>query len=220
MRRRVLLLRHARTAWNAQGRFQGHADPPLDDVGRAQAYEVAAIIAAVHPDLLAISDAARAVQTAQIVADAAGLPVRVEPRLREQGLGHWEGLTVAELAARHPGEYAEWLAGHDVVRPSGETRSEVAERALAAFHELPEAQTTVLVTHGATSHALCNALLGLAQQLRVLAPLSNCHWSELVADSEHGTGRWRLRGHNLGAPGPVVPAPAHAVDVETSDADA
>jgi glucosyl-3-phosphoglycerate phosphatase len=219
--RRVLVLRHGRTAWNAERRFQGHLDPPLDDVGRAQAQEVAAIMAAIRPALLVSSDAARAMQTAEYVGAAAGLPVRPEPRLRERGLGHWEGLTVAELEQRYPGEYARWVAGLDVHRPDGETRAEVAGRALAAFTELPDAATTVLVTHGATSHALCNALLGLGHEWHLLGPLSNCHWTELYrVDQVDGGPRWRLRGHNLGAPGSVVPPPAHAGAGEVSDADA
>ena len=104
--RRVLLLRHGRTAWNAQRRFQGHLDPPLDEVGRAQAYEVATLIAALRPDLLVSSDSARAWQTAEIVGDVAELSARKEPRLRERGLGHWEGLTREEVAVKYPDEYA------------------------------------------------------------------------------------------------------------------
>lgn len=66
---KVLLLRHGRTAWNAERRFQGQADPPLDDVGRAQAYEIAALVAAVVPGVLVSSDAVRAVQTAAPIAE-------------------------------------------------------------------------------------------------------------------------------------------------------
>lgn len=217
----IILLRHGRTAWNAERRFQGRLDPPLDDVGRDQAHEVAAIMAAIRPDLLVSSDAARALQTAEIVGAAAGLPVHPDPRLRERGLGHWEGLTVTELEQRYPGEYAAWVAGLDVHRPDGETRAEVAERALAAFAELPEAPTTVVVTHGAVSHALANALLGLGHESHLFGPLSNCHWTELYrVEVPDGGSRWRLRGHNLGAPGSVVPPPAHAATGEISDDDA
>ena len=127
--RRVVLLRHGRTAWNAERRFQGQADPPLDEVGRAQAYEVAALIAALRPGLLVSSDAIRAMQTAEVVAEASALPVVKEPRLRERNLGHWEGLTREDVAERYPDEYADWMAGMDVSRRGGETREEVAARA-------------------------------------------------------------------------------------------
>lgn len=214
---KLVLLRHGRTAWNAERRFQGQADPPLDEVGEQQAYEVAGLVAALHPDLLVSSDAARAVQTAQRIAAATRLELRTEPRLRERGLGHWEGLTRDEVAERYPDEFADWVAGRDVSRRGGESRDQVAERALAALHELPAVATTVLVTHSATAMALCNALVGLDQQTHLLGPLANCHWTELTADGGH----WRVRGHNLGVPGVIVPAPVHAEPGdEDSDADA
>ncbi len=199
-RRRVLLLRHGRTEWNAQRRYQGQADPPLDDVGRAQAYEVAALIAALRPAVIVSSDARRAMQTAAPLSELTGLPVTAEPRLRERSLGHWEGLTRDEVARRYPDEYADWLAGRDVSRRGGETREQVAARAVAVFDDLAELDLAVLVTHSATAMALCSALLGLPQEPHVLGPLANCHWSELRHEV-----RWQLRAHNAGPPGPVIP---------------
>ncbi|MDP9117083.1 MAG: histidine phosphatase family protein, partial [Actinomycetota bacterium] len=213
--RRVVLLRHGRTAWNAERRFQGQADPPLDDVGRIQAYEVAALVAALEPGSLVSSDAVRATQTAEPVAAAAGLKVQLDPRLRERSLGHWEGLTRDDVRERYPDEYLDWMAGRDVSRRGGESRGQVAERALAAFRSLPEVDTAVLITHSATAMALCSALLGMDQAVHVLGPLANCHWSELAAELHgdvlpgHGpTGpalTWRLRAHNIGVPGAVAP---------------
>jgi probable phosphoglycerate mutase len=217
----VLLLRHGRTAWNAERRFQGQADPPLDDVGRSQAYEVAPLIAALRPDLLVSSDSARALQTAAVVGELTGLAVRPEPRLRERGLGHWEGLTREEVAVKYPDEYADWSAGRDVSRRGGETRDAVAARALAAFAELPDAPIAVLVTHSATAMALCNALLGIPQEVHPLGPLANCHWTELYLEAaDVHPDAWRLRGHNLGPPGTVVPLPERLRDEDAADADA
>ncbi|SHG50049.1 probable phosphoglycerate mutase [Jatrophihabitans endophyticus] len=221
--RRLVLLRHGRTAWNAERRFQGHLDPPLDEVGRAQAYEVGALVAAMRPDLMVSSTLSRAVQTAGIVADVAGLPFTTDVRFRERGLGHWEGHTLDEVAAAYPEEYGEWAAGQDVERRGGETRDEVAHRSLAALAELPEVPLTVVVTHGATAMSTANALLGIAQRTHPLAPLANCHWTELVAEPVPAgrPPRWRVRGHNLGAPGAVVPLPTHPVSADgTTDADA
>jgi probable phosphoglycerate mutase len=222
LRRTLVLLRHGRTAWNAERRFQGQADPPLDEVGRVQAYEVSALIAAIAPDLLVSSDALRAMQTAEVVARATGLPVRSEPRLRERGLGHWEGLTRDEVAATYPDEYADWAAGRDVSRRGGESREQVAERALAAVSELPGVGTTVVVTHSATAMALCTALLGLDQRVHVLGPLANCHWSEVVLEPHDGAAsQWRMRAHNLGVPGAVLPTPVRVPAAEeVTDADA
>jgi broad specificity phosphatase PhoE len=216
--RRVVLLRHARTAWNAERLFQGQADPPLDDVGRMQAYEVAALMAALRPDLLVSSDAARAMQTAVPIGAAVGLPVRPDARLRERSLGHWEGLTRDEVQQRYPDEYADWVAGRDVSRRGGETRAEVADRALEAFTDLPEVDIAVLVTHSATAMALCSELLGMRQEIHVLGPLANCHWTELGAESHDGVPLlWRLRAHNVGAPGTVVPLPLR-LDMSGEDA--
>jgi probable phosphoglycerate mutase len=219
--RRVLLLRHARTSWNAERRFQGQADPPLDDVGRSQAYEVAPLIAAIRPNLLLSSDSSRAMQTAAVVGELTGLPVHAEPRLRERGLGHWEGLTREEVADKYPDEYADWRAGRDVSRRGGESREAVADRALAAFADVPDVAVAVLVTHSATAMALTNALLGIPQQVHPLGPLANCHWTELYLESSDGhPSAWRLRGHNLGPPGTVVPLPERLSGEDAADADA
>jgi broad specificity phosphatase PhoE len=212
--RRLLLLRHGRTAWNAERRYQGQLDPPLDDVGRAQALEAAALVASMHPDILVSSDLQRARGTAERLAGLTGLPLRIDPRLRERNLGHWEGLTRDEVARRFPDEYADWLAGRDITRRGGETRQQVADRATRLVDELPSAELTVLVTHGATAMCLTAALLGLPQTPSILAALANCHWTEL---RDLGSG-WTLRAHNAGAPGLVIPA--LAPEPEVTDAEA
>jgi broad specificity phosphatase PhoE len=213
--RRVVVLRHGRTAWNAERRFQGQADPPLDDVGRAQAYEVASLIASLRPQVIVTSDLQRAVQTAAPLAQVAGLDVVIDKGLRERSLGHWEGLTRDEVEERYPDEYADWTAGRDVSRRGGETRDQVAERALTVFQSLPEVELAVLVTHSATAMALSASLLGLTQQVHILSPLADCHWSEL----RHIP--WRLRAHNVGAPGPVIPfALRMAADADDDAPDA
>jgi probable phosphoglycerate mutase len=69
--------------------------------------------------------------------------------------------------------------------------------------------------------ALTNALLGIAQQVHPLGPLANCHWSELYAERADGSGPvWRLRGHNLGVPGTVLPLPVRRSEDGVTDADA
>ncbi|MFL6163891.1 MAG: histidine phosphatase family protein [Jatrophihabitantaceae bacterium] len=214
MERRVVLLRHGRTEWNASRRYQGQADPPLDEVGQAQAIEVAALVAAMQPDLLVSSDLQRAYQTAEKLASLTSLPLGLDVRLRERHLGHWQGLTREEVASRFPDEFAEWLAGRDVSRRGGESRAEVAERACELVAELPPVQLAVLVSHGATVMCLSAALLGLPQTPSILGPLANCHWAEL---RDNGTG-WTLRAHNAGPPGPVIPL--LAPDSDYSDAEA
>jgi probable phosphoglycerate mutase len=212
--RRLVILRHGRTAWNAERRYQGQADPPLDDVGRAQALQVAGLIAAMRPDLLISSDLQRARSTAEQVAELTGLTPLIDERLRERNLGHWQGLTRVEVEGRYPEEYGDWLAGRDVSRRGGESRQQVADRAGKLVAELPDVELVVLVSHGATAMCLSAALLGLPQTPSILGALANCHWTEL---RDSGTG-WTLRAHNAGAPGPVIPL--LIPDGEATDADA
>lgn len=214
MQRRIVLLRHGRTAWNAERRYQGQEDPPLDEVGQVQAIEAAALVSAMNPDVLISSDLERARQTAQKVSSLSGVPLTVDKRLRERNLGHWQGLTRDEVQSRYPEEFADWLAGRDVARRGGESRRQVAERALSVVDQLAPVPLAVLVSHGATSMCLSAALLGLPQTPSILGPLANCHWTEL---RNSGDG-WTLRAHNAGPPGPVIPL--LAPDGDHSDADA
>jgi broad specificity phosphatase PhoE len=191
--RRVLLWRHGRTRWNVEHRFQGQADPPLDEVGAQQAMASARLLAAYSPDAIVSSDLSRAVQTARPLAELLDLPVALDTRLRERSLGAWEGLTRDEVVRRHPEQYEQWVAGRDAHQP-GESRAEVGERVLAALAEA-RGDTVVLVTHSATAMALTGRLLGLpVAGWRAVGPLGNGRWSEFTPD-EHG---WRLRAHNLG----------------------
>jgi glucosyl-3-phosphoglycerate phosphatase len=195
---RVLLWRHGRTEWNSAGRFQGQQDPPLDEEGRNQATRAAPhlLAAGLSPEntLVVSSDLTRAAETAAMLTALLGVPLRLDERLREHGMGSWEGLTRDEVAARYPQQYADWIAGRPVRDRGAEDPAEVGVRALAALAALPEAGTAVVVTHGGTAGRLLEALLGLApDQRRAFGPLGNCAWSELVLQ---GT-RWRLLRHNV-----------------------
>src|SRR5690349_8307102 len=86
---RAAIWRHGRTAWTAEGRFQGQADPPLDDVGIAQARASAALLAGFPVTTIISSDLQRAAQTADALSGRTGIPVVLDERLRERSLGHW-----------------------------------------------------------------------------------------------------------------------------------
>jgi glucosyl-3-phosphoglycerate phosphatase len=222
---RIVLWRHGRTEWNATGRFQGQLDPPLDEAGRNQAVLAAPHLVAsgLTPDdgtVVLSSDLSRAAETAATLTALLGVPLRLDERLREHGMGSWEGLTRAEVAEQFPDQYADWTAGRPVLGRGGEDAAAVADRALAALLDLPEARVAVVVTHGGTAGRLMELLLGLGpDHRRTFGPLGNCAWSELVSQS----GRWRLLRHNTSvlqlpdvadgvpAPGPMlraVPSPA------------
>jgi broad specificity phosphatase PhoE len=130
---RLIVVRHGRTAWNATGRYQGHADRPLDATGRAQAAGLVPVLAPLRPVRIVTSDLRRARDTAAPLARASGLALHPDPGLREVDVGAWEGLTRAEAAERHPDEMAAWERGDDVARGGGETRRAAGVRAADAL---------------------------------------------------------------------------------------
>jgi broad specificity phosphatase PhoE len=132
----LLLVRHGETEWNRTRRFQGHADPPLNETGRGQARALAAELAGERIAFVYASDLARARETAEIIAAPHGLPVVVEPGLREIDVGSWMGLTREEVDGRA------W---------DGETREAHSERVLGAILQIAsrhEDGGVLIVTHG------------------------------------------------------------------------
>jgi broad specificity phosphatase PhoE len=96
-RQTFYFLRHGQTDWNAEGRFQGHSDIPLNSQGLAQAHAAARIIATCPVELIVASPLVRALTTAAIVAEAIGKPLRIDSELKERHFGDLEGLVVAEV---------------------------------------------------------------------------------------------------------------------------
>ncbi len=127
---RVLTLRHGESEWNAVGRWQGQADPPLTDAGMLQAVAASEVLGTF--DAVWASTLQRAAYTAAIIAEALGIgPVQADPGLMEQAFGPWQGLTIHEIEAGWPN----YLAEHR--RPEGaEQAEEVAERAVAALRRI------------------------------------------------------------------------------------
>ena len=202
--RRLVLVRHGRTAWNAEGRAQGHTDVSLDDVGRAQAEQMAPVVAAYAPTLLLTSDLARARQTAEPLERVTGLVARTDARLREYDTGDRTGMTAQEYAATlPPEEAARWDAHTHVDAEGAETVEDVAARLVPALRdvlaELGEGRTAVLVLHGAALRVGVAGLLGWPLSCAdSLAAMSNCGWAVL---EERGRHRLRLSAYGLGAGG-------------------
>jgi probable phosphoglycerate mutase len=99
---RILLVRHGQSEWNLTGRWQGQTDPPLTDLGRAQARTAARSLGTV--DAIWSSDLQRAAETATIISGELGVgPVVLDPDLRERNAGEWQGLTRAEIDEQYPG---------------------------------------------------------------------------------------------------------------------
>jgi broad specificity phosphatase PhoE len=149
----VYLIRHGETDWNLAGRWQGHADVPLNELGHRQAKLVAQRLAAEGPQFDAIysSDLARAYQTAWEVGAAVKVAVQLLPNLREIDLGTWSGLTYDEIKTTHPTEIALLERGQDIPRGGGESLSALRKRvveAVDAIAKLHSGNTLALVTHG------------------------------------------------------------------------
>jgi len=166
--RRILLVRHGETAWNALGKLQGHTDIALNDVGRDQARSLSARLGDAAVTAVWTSDLLRARETGAILASALGLPApTVDPELRERAFGVFEGLTRSECEARHPDAWRDWVA-QTGSPPGGELRGDAIARlgrALTriATHPAPpetERGTVVVVSHGGVMRLWLMDLLG------------------------------------------------------------
>lgn len=212
-RRRIVFWRHGRTDWNAQGRFQGQTDIPLNEEGRRQAQQAARRLASLGPSAIVASDLDRTRSTAEALAAVTGLGVTLDSGLRETNAGAWQGHTFDAIRGMDPEALHRWEDG-DVTTAAGgaETRLDVAARVHRAVDlalaGVPADGTLVVVSHGGAIRVGLAHLLGLPHHLwGALAGLSNCSWSILEERRPHRDGslRWRLGEHNAGTlPVPVT----------------
>ncbi len=147
---RLLLLRHGQSTWNAEERWQGHADPPLSELGDHQARAAAATAARLGMHALYASDLTRARQTATALAPPGITPV-IDPALRERDVGAWTGLTTVEIDAKSPGFRVEHRSP-----PGFEADDALIARvvpALVAIARGLDDAVVVLVTHGGVIRA-------------------------------------------------------------------
>lgn len=196
---RVLLIRHGQSEWNAAGRWQGQADPPLTHLGREQARHAATNLGTV--DAMVASDLARASQTALIISEQLGIgPLVLEPDLRERDAGEWSGLTRAEIERAWPGylgpspadprsSVGDGPAADAPAQPEAERRrppgwepdDALLERVVAALgrvHDLAPGGEVIAVTHGGVVYAIERALGSPFERLANLGG----RWIEVGAD--------------------------------------
>lgn len=153
----LLLVRHGETDWNAESRYQGHADIPLNARGREQARALAEELAGAGLETIYSSDLSRARVTAEIVGDRLEVPVVADPDLREIDVGAVEGLTFDESRA--------------VDGWQGEPKEHHAERILRAIHRIADRHPdgrVLVVTHGGSMRRV-HEHLGLDDRL-----IENC----------------------------------------------
>lgn len=216
MHRRLILLRHGETTYNATRRMQGQLDTELSERGLAQAHAAAEELRELGISKIVSSDLARARSTAEVIGEDVGLTVSVDKRLRETHLGKWQGMTHQEVDEADSGARAHWRNNAHWAPPEGESRLDVAARAREVVDELMAAypewdnSTVLIVAHGGTISALTSSLLGLdAEQYPLFKGLGNANSSRLVAMPRYaeeqvplidapGNAQWYLEAWNRG----------------------
>jgi len=214
-RQRLILVRHGVTAWNREGRFQGHSDPPLSDDGRAEAALAATRIGA-DPDLrparIVSSDLVRAFATARAIGAATGLEPLPDARWREIGQGEWEGRTHADLEVTDTERYRAWRDADGIRQPPGGEPLDAARRrvtdALGALL-VGDGWPACIVSHGGTLRITAAVLLELGDRPPAL-DVDNAAIS-VVNRLDDGTWqleRWNDAEHLLGH------EPTHVAEAE------
>jgi probable phosphoglycerate mutase len=164
----LILIRHGETQWNLDQRIQGHHDVPLTEKGLEQARLLARHLVDEPLHAVYSSDLSRARQTAEILA-AGRSDIRFDPRLREAGMGRFEGHTPKELRERYPEAFEAWRRDSVRNRPlGGETLEDLQERCLAALRDLlprHPGQTVAVVTHGGPVRVMVCGALGVSLEV-------------------------------------------------------
>jgi probable phosphoglycerate mutase len=212
--RRLVMLRHGQTEFNAGSRMQGQLDTELSELGTEQAVVVAEVLGKRHPLLIVSSDLRRAYDTAVVLGERTGSALVVDERLRETHLGDWQGMTHSEVDAAAPGARIAWRNDATWAPHGGESRVDVARRAWPLIADLVGTQTdwgteeperpVVLVAHGGLIAALTAKLLGLpVDNWPVLGGMGNASWVQLSGHSAEDSlleeVRWRLDVWNASA---------------------
>ena len=160
----IHLARHGETDWNRELRWQGHADPPLNALGRQQARALAESLTKMRIAAVYSSDLLRASETAEIVAGRLEVPLHVDAARRELAVGSWQGQTLAELGARHAEAVARWEESGEHGWEEGESHAEMAARVLDAIRSIAAehvGQEILVVSHGGPMRALKAFAAGL-----------------------------------------------------------
>jgi len=196
MASRLILLRHGRTGLS--GRYVGSSDVPLSEEGRKQILDLRSDLGAMKIDGLMASPMLRCTQSASLL--DLGLPVQLDPDLREIDFGRWEGKSFAEIEAQYPALVQHWASGtDDFCFPDGEATAEFVSRVNAVKNRLLalDARTMLLIAHGGVIRSLICGLLGLSQSKYLLFQVAKGHYSTIALYDGGGV----MTGFNLGGRG-------------------
>ena len=158
---RFIFLRHGQTDWNLEGRFQGHADIPLNAMGLSQAQDAADRLRNLPIDRVVSSPLIRALKTAAIVAERMHLPVHIDSQIAERSFGSFDGLVIADVKRRHGLALSEPAAR--IFPPDAEHWPQTLVRSEAVVGKCLEGnpgETILFVAHDGIFRALSETLLG------------------------------------------------------------
>lgn len=203
---RIFLLRHGRTAWNAEQRIQGQLDIPLDDTGLWQAERLAQALQGEGIQALYCSDLQRARQTATPLALATGLTLHTDAALRERGFGRFEGRSYSEIEALWPDDARRWrLREPDFGPGGGEPLQDFYARSVNALNALAErhaGQTLAVVAHGGVLDCIYRAAARIELRASRTWQLGNATINRLLWTPEGlSLVGWNDAGHLEAAPG-------------------
>lgn len=187
----VIIVRHAETLWNEEGRRHGHMDSPLSPKGENQAIALAERLSQHSFNVLYCSDCGRVCQTAEYISEKTGHPILLDERLRDRNLGIFEGLTKAEMKEKYPIEYQDYQNSRDI--PNGESNEERCNRAVSCITELAQrhlGETIVIVSHSGILDSLFRHTLSI--------PIVPYDGSFLILNASYNefhykSGKWTLK---------------------------
>lgn len=183
----IYIVRHGQTNSNIRSAYLGHTDVELNSQGIEQAKQLSEKLASVRFDEIYTSPLARAVKTAEIIAQRQNLLVKMNYGLTERDYGEWDNLTFEEISAKAPDECQAWLENWiDYAVPGGESarqaHNRIAETVDRIITKNPD-KRIVLVSHlGVIRHMIAH-LLGMEAEDAWKFTVDNCSVSVIRSDN-------------------------------------
>ena len=181
---RIYIARHGQTVSNREGRFCGHSETDLTELGREQARALARHLAETPIHAAYTSDFSRAIETAGLILDGRGITPNIDPDLRELHYGEWEMEKAGDIARRYPEQNRLMRAEDPAWRPpGGEDTAMVRLRTYSALQRIARAhrhESVLIVAHGTAINCMLAEVLGVAATHVFRIAIDNCGLSEII----------------------------------------
>lgn len=213
----IVMVRHAETDWNAERRFQGHADTPLNELGRSRIEPVIEALRSWKPDVIITSDLSRAREMAEAAGAALGIEVIALEDLRECSYGEWEGMTLAEVRREHGDDLERWhRAEADVPRGGGESLTGMQARTIEAIASIARehaGRTIALFAHSGPIRGVICSLFDLPIEERYRFEINNASISAIRLRENDQWQVMLLNGISHLGLEPGIPSPVASLDI-------